>query len=106
MKMFLSIVVTAALAAGLEASSLETLQAKRRIAAVRVEGAVNWLKVPAQGAFVKTGTGYVPAPQESSVQVAYDGASLFVRMTMREADASVRLFVTNGELFFFTKRFF
>ena len=88
MKTFPLVVAAALLAACAAASSLETLQAKRRIAAVRVEGEVDWSKVPAQGAFVNTGTGYVPAPQESSVQVAYDGASMFVRMTMKESDAS------------------
>ena len=71
------------------ASSLEALQAVRKIAAAGVSGEVNWDAVPAQGAFVALGTGYRPAQRESSVQVASDGAFLYVRMTMKEPDASV-----------------
>ena len=69
------------------ASSLEALQAVRKIAAAGVSGEVNWDAVPAQGAFVTLGTGYRPAQRELSVQVASDGAFLYVRMTMKEPDA-------------------
>lgn len=82
-----AVAVIAALAAlSAWASSLDTLQGQRKIAAFKSEGPVDWSKVPSQGSFVKAVPGYRPAEKESSVQVAYGGGFLYVRMTMTEPD--------------------